>query len=149
MVVFLSGVGWPLTCISGFPQARGCRCLPLVRTPLQSPDWPTPNTHKVHIPLPSLPYLRGFTCTSLVIQVGVSQLHKRWAHWIQRPMQVRHHLGREQPDPRRSRAWARRGIHHPVAKPHWRRDRTYSPKHRQSAPKALPPLCLSKDLKWE
>lgn len=36
-----------------------------------------------------------------------------------------------------------------MGKPHWRRDRTYSPKHRQSAPKAPLPLCLSKDLKWE
>lgn len=104
---FLPGVAWPLTRISGFPQARGRRCLSLVRTPLQSPDWPTPNTCRVHVPLPSLPYLRGFTCTSLVTPAGMPQLHKRWARWIQRPVQVEHHLGRERPDPKRSRAHTR------------------------------------------
>lgn len=100
-------MAWPLTRISGFPQARGRRCLSLVRTPLQSPDWPTPNTCRVHVPLPSLPYLRGFTCTSLVTPAGMPQLHKRWARWIQRPVQVEHHLGRERPDPKRSRAHTR------------------------------------------
>lgn len=72
---FLPGVDWPLTRISGFLQARGCRCLPLVRTPLQSPDWLTPNTYRVHIPLPSLPHLRGFTCTGLVTPTGMRGGH--------------------------------------------------------------------------
>lgn len=92
---FLAGVRWLLTHISGFPQACGCRCLPLVRTPFAvsswSPGWPTPHIYRAHSPLPSLSHtrllllhLRGFTCTRLVTLVSMSEFPKRRADWIHR-----------------------------------------------------------------
>lgn len=149
---FLAGVRWLLTHISGFPQACGCRCLPLVRTPFAvsnwSPGWPTPHIYRAHSPLPSLPHtrlllphLRGFTCTRLVTLVGMSEFPKRRADWIHRG-QCRlsiilagnflvlggpeHGLEGESIS-----SWESL---------HGRRERNCSPKHRQPAPKAH---CLS------